>query len=197
MYQSCCNIVVANDKLEAVQWRLGNGQFRNIMVALARIIRWLSIFAVTLLVLLQLFDTNLHVAALLCTASIHLFAEVINFSCKKIKYIPYLYNKKVPVVGHFFFFETSHINMFSRLKLGNKIFLRSSSSSGRSFNNLPNEKINQNSTLRLQLIKISIQSLSTASHLCKKWLNGGRRCIILEHSIGNPFSDWSTNIDIL
>ena len=161
------------------------------------IFRWFSIFAVTLLVLLQLFDTNLHVAALLCTASIRLFADVINFSCNKIKYIPYLYNNKVPVVGHFFFCEASHINMFSRLKLGNKIFLRSSSSSGRSFNNLPYEKINQNSTLRLQLIKISIQSLSTASHLCEKWLNGGRRCIILEHSIGNPFSDWSTNKDIL
>ena len=66
------------------------------------IFRWFSIFAVTLLVLLQLFDTNLHVAALLCTASIRLFADVINFSCKKIKYIPYLYNNKVPVVGHFF-----------------------------------------------------------------------------------------------
>ena len=70
MYQSCCNIVVATDKLEAVQWRVGNRQFRH--GGFRWIIRWLSIFAVTLLVLLQLFDTNLHVAALLCTASIFL-----------------------------------------------------------------------------------------------------------------------------
>ena len=63
-----------------------------------------------------------------------------------------------------FFLEVSHIELFFRLKLGNDIFLRSSSSSSRSFNMLTNEKFNRNSTLYLQLIKISPQSSSTASH---------------------------------
>ena len=58
-------------------------------------------------------------------------------------------------------YRYSHIDLLFRLKLGYKIFLRSGSSSSRSFNILANEKFNQNNTLRLQLNKISPHSPST------------------------------------
>ena len=34
-------------------------------------------------------------------------------------------------------------------------------------------------------------------HICEKWLKGGGlKCTLLEQFWGNPFSDWSTNINI-
>ena len=58
------------------------------------------------------------------------------------------------------FFWASHISLyFFHLKLGNKIFLRPSSSSSRSFNIQP--KFNRNSILLFQLIELSPHSLST------------------------------------
>lgn len=95
----------------------------------------------------------------------HTVYDIINFSrIKKIRYLTYIFSR-CRWHCHFVSFKASHINMFCFfLKLLNKIFLRSSSSSYLSFNVLANEKINQNSTLHLQLIEISPHSQSTASH---------------------------------
>ena len=68
------------------------------------------------------------------------------------------------------FLWASHISLyFFHLKLGNKIFLRPSSSSSRSFNIQP--KFNRNSILQFQLIEISPYFLSTL-HICEHGWRG-------------------------
>ena len=75
------------------------------------------------------------------------------FSCNE-KKITYLYLYRMQIGGHFVFFKRPVISIWFFSAWNSaiiKIFLRSSSSSSRSFNILANEKFN---TLRLQLIKI-------------------------------------------
>lgn len=94
--------------------------------------------------------------------------DVINFSGIKKNTVPYLYLFKLQMALSFCFLQgQSHQHGSFFLKLLNKIFLRSSSSSDLSFNVLANEKVSQNSTLHLQLIEISPHSQSTASHMRK------------------------------
>ena len=68
-----------------------------------------------------------------------------------------------------FFVEASHINVFFRLKLGNEIFLLSSSSSSRSKNILAKEKFNQNSHGTLAIN----QNISSFSIYCFTYAENG------------------------
>ena len=78
------------------------------------------------------------------------------------------------------FFGASRINLvLFCLRLGSEIFLRSSLPFSQSFNILANEKFNQNSTLRLQLIRISRHSPST-DLLMWKMAKGGTEVYIFQ-----------------
>ena len=111
--------------------------------------------------------------------------DAVNFSCNIRNISPtYIFTQCrlwpfCLLCTHFVFFEASHINWFSSLRLGNKVVLQPSSSSSLSFHMLANEKFNQNSTQCFQLIKIYPHSPSTASHI----LSDKALYIIQNHNI--------------
>ena len=110
----------------------------------------------------------------------------LSFFIGKKTHIPYLYLYMMQMAAIKCFLRgQSHINLIFHLKLGIKIFLPSSLYSSRSSKILDNEKFIQNSTSRLQFIKISPHSTSTASNVRKMAKEGGgaevSKWIFLQH----------------
>lgn len=144
------------------------------------------------LVFSEVFHKSLNI--LYCVSQVHVRHRNLTlfFSSNKYNISPtYIRNTKVPVSYHFILLESSHINLFFCLKLGNEIFLPSSSSSSRSFNILADEKYNKN----LHTTWTHLHVLLHIIYFCEKLLNREWKCILIEHSLINPFSDCSTNIN--